>query len=80
MTAPFSPPIAHVGSEKNELTRYWSDPVYRARIDRETAHAQALANEARDRAQIENGTRWPSCWSEDEKAEASERLLRSYRK
>ena len=61
-----------------ELERYWNDPTYRARVDRETLHARALAREHWDASQIAAGNRWPRHWTDEEKADATAKLMASY--
>lgn len=62
----------------SELNRYWNDPAYKARVDREHAHALRLHFEQWDRAQIAADNRWPHHWTDEEKAEMSAKLLAEY--
>lgn len=61
-----------------ELRRYWNDPTYRARVDRETIHARALAREHWDASQIAAGNRWPRHWTQEEQDEATAELMADY--
>jgi hypothetical protein len=57
------------------LNRYWNDPAYRAEVAETTQRERDLHNTIIDCALIRAGTRWPAHWSDEEKAEATARLL-----
>ena len=57
------------------LNLFWNDPAYRAEVAETTQRQRDLHNTIIDCAMIRAGTRWPAHWSDEEKAEATERLL-----
>lgn len=57
------------------LARWCADPAYRQAVAETTQRQRDLHNTILDCAMIRAGTRWPAHWSDEEKAEATERLL-----
>lgn len=57
------------------LNLFWNDPAYRAEIAATEQRQRDLHNTIIDCAMIRAGTRWPAHWSDEEKADATARLL-----
>lgn len=57
------------------LNLFWNDPAYRQAVTETTQRERDLHNTIIDCAMIRAGTRWPAHWTDEEKAEATERLL-----
>lgn len=57
------------------LARWCSDPAYRAEVAETTQRERELHNTILDCAMIRAGTRWPAHWTDEEKADATARLL-----
>lgn len=67
------PTARHFKPQSNfkSLERYWSDTDYQEQVDAEATTRRNQHNRAIDEAQERNGTRWPSHWTDQEKADAS---------
>lgn len=57
------------------LNLFWNDTAYRQAVAETTQRQRDLHNTIIDCAMIRAGTRWPAHWSDEEKAEATARLL-----
>lgn len=57
------------------LARWCADPAYRAEVAATEQRERDLHNTIIDCAMIRAGTRWPAHWSDEEKADATARLL-----
>lgn len=57
------------------LARWCADPAYRAEVAATEQRQRDLHNTIIDCAMIRAGTRWPAHWSDEEKADATARLL-----
>lgn len=57
------------------LSRWCADPDYRAEVAATEQRERDLHNTIIDCAMIRAGTRWPAHWSDEEKADATARLL-----
>lgn len=57
------------------LRQYWHNPAFAAAVDAQRDRERDLHNTIIDCALIRAGNRWPAHWSDEEKAEATARLL-----
>lgn len=57
------------------LNLFWNGPAYRQAVAETTQRERDLHNTIIDCAMIRAGTRWPAHWSDEEKADATARLL-----